>query len=72
MNFDLRKSNGVFAIATTPFNDDGNIDFPSIDKLSEYYISAQVSGLTILGVMGEAPKLNLQEQSLKTNKTFLM
>ena len=64
MNFDIRKSKGVFAIATTPFNDDGNIDFSSIDKLSDYYITSQVSGLTILGVMGEAPKLNLQEQKL--------
>ncbi len=64
MNFDIRKSKGVFAIATTPFNEDGNIDFSSIDKLSDYYITSQVSGLTILGVMGEAPKLNLQEQKL--------
>ena len=64
MNFDIRKSKGVFAIETTPFNEDGNIDFSSIDKLSDYYITSQVSGLTILGVMGEAPKLNLQEQKL--------
>ena len=48
-------------IATTPFNNENLIDFESVDRLSNYYIS-KVSGVTILGVMGEAHKLNIEEQ----------
>lgn len=50
-------SQGVFAIAPTPFLADGAIDYTSIDKLVEFYESAGVTGLTVLGQMGEAPKL---------------
>jgi 4-hydroxy-tetrahydrodipicolinate synthase len=52
---------GVFAIAVTPFGDDGAIDFPSTDRMVDFYLECGVSGLTILGVMGEAPKLAPEE-----------
>ena len=30
-------ASGTFAIAPTPFHDDGRIDFDSIDRLSDFY-----------------------------------
>lgn len=48
---------GVFAIAPTPFFDDGKIDFDSIARLCAHYEAAGCTGLTVLGIMGEAPKL---------------
>ena len=58
----LKNQKGVIAIATTPFDDTGQIDFNSVDKLADYYLESGVSGVTILGVMGEAHKLNIDEQ----------
>ena len=58
----LSNAQGVYAIATTPFLDNGEVDFNSVDKLSDYYLECGSTGITILGVMGEAPKLDLEEQ----------
>ena len=52
---------GVYAIAVTPFTPDGTVDAESVDRMSEFYLSCGVSGLTILGIMGEAPKLDPAE-----------
>ena len=48
---------GVFIISATPFTEDGALDLDSTDRLVEFYIEKGVSGITILGMMGEAPKL---------------
>lgn len=48
---------GVFVIAATPFLPDGALDFASLDRMTEFYLDAGATGLTILGMMGEAPKL---------------
>ena len=52
---------GVFPIAPTPFHPDGRIDTASIDRLTDFYLSCGSTGLTVLGVLGEAPKLDAQE-----------
>lgn len=52
---------GVFAIAVTPFTESGEVDFDSTDRMVEFYIECGVAGMTILGVMGEAPKLAPEE-----------
>ena len=52
---------GVYAIAVTPFAPDGAVDFESVDRMTDFYLSCGVSGLTILGMMGEAPKLDPAE-----------
>jgi len=54
-------TSGVFAIAATPFLPDGAIDEASVDRLTDFYVGCGVSGLTILGIMGEAPKLDQAE-----------
>ena len=59
---DLQENKGVIAIATTPFDEKNNIDYESVESLADYYLESGVSGVTILGVMGEAQKLNIEEQ----------
>jgi len=52
---------GVYIIAATPFGEDGSLDLESTDKLVDFYLESGVSGMTILGMMGEAPKLAPEE-----------
>jgi 4-hydroxy-tetrahydrodipicolinate synthase len=52
---------GVFTIAATPFTPDGVVDSASVDRMTDFYLSCGVSGITILGMMGEAPKLDPAE-----------
>jgi 4-hydroxy-tetrahydrodipicolinate synthase len=52
-----RNSDGVFIIAATPFDDTGAIDYDSTDRMVDFYLGTGVSGMTILGIMGEAPKM---------------
>jgi len=54
-------ANGVYAIAATPFLPDGRLDTASVDRMVDFYLDAGVTGLTILGIMGEAPKLDAAE-----------
>jgi 4-hydroxy-tetrahydrodipicolinate synthase len=54
-------ANGVYAIAATPFLPDGRLDTVSVDRMVDFYLDAGVTGLTILGIMGEAPKLDAAE-----------
>ena len=51
-----RHSEGIFIIAATPFCDNGSLDLASTDSMIEFYLESGVSGITILGIMGEAPK----------------
>src|SRR5450631_3313445 len=57
------KAAGTFAIAPTPFHDDGRIDDKSIDRLTDFYAETGCDGVTVLGIMGEAPKLNAAESA---------
>ncbi len=52
---------GVFPIAPTPFHPDGRIDFESLDRLMDHYVAIGADGCTILGILGEAPKLDAAE-----------
>ena len=58
-----RHSKGVFVIAATPFDENAALDLDSTDRLLEHYLECGVSGITILGVMGEAPKLTAEESA---------
>src|SRR5271156_4099928 len=55
------SANGVFIIAATPFSDNGALDLESVDRMVDFYLERGADGLTILGVMGEAPKLSADE-----------
>jgi len=55
------RVSGVHVIAPTPFTDDGAIDHASIDRMCEFFIGAGCDGITVLGQLGEAPKLDARE-----------
>ncbi|ANI15311.1 MULTISPECIES: dihydrodipicolinate synthase family protein [Pseudomonas] len=48
---------GVYPIAPTPFLENGSVDHASIDRLIDFYLSSGASGITVLGQLGEAAKL---------------
>ncbi len=55
------SARGVYIISATPFSDTGEIDYESTDRLVDFYLEGRVNGITILGVLGEAPKLSGEE-----------
>ncbi|GAK72656.1 putative dehydratase [Agrobacterium rubi TR3 = NBRC 13261] len=64
------QTSGVFVIACTPFTDDGAVDVTSIDNMVDFYYDKGADGLTILGMMGEAPKLTQAESIAITRQTL--
>jgi 4-hydroxy-tetrahydrodipicolinate synthase len=48
---------GVVPVAPTPFFADGRVDYASIERMTEFFEAAGVNGVTLLGQLGEAPKL---------------
>ncbi len=54
-------AHGVYPIAPTPFHPGGRIDEGSIDRLCEAYRGCGANGATVLGIMGEAHKLEPSE-----------
>jgi len=52
---------GAYLIAVTPFLPDGSIDLDSADRMVDFYLAHGATGLTLLGVLGEAPKLTHDE-----------
>jgi 4-hydroxy-tetrahydrodipicolinate synthase len=52
---------GVYVIAPTPFHPDGRIDESSIDRMTDFFVKSGVTGITVLGQLGEAPKMEHSE-----------
>lgn len=52
---------GVYPIAPTPFHADGSLDLASADRLVDFYLGCGATGLTVLGQLGEAAKLEHAE-----------
>ena len=61
-----RNAKGVYLITVTPFKDNGELDLVSTDRMIDFLLDCGVTGLTVLGIMGEAPKLTAEE-----SKTFV-
>jgi 4-hydroxy-tetrahydrodipicolinate synthase len=55
------NAKGVYVIAPTPFHPDGRIDESSIDRMTDFFVKAGVNGMTVLGQLGEAPKMEHSE-----------
>src|SRR5919106_6315619 len=53
---------GIFHILATPFGDDGTLDVDGLPRLVEAVLATGVSGLTILGIAGEAHRLTDEER----------
>ena len=54
-------ASGVYLITVTPFKDNGELDLVSTDRMVDFCLERGVTGLTILGIMGEATKLTADE-----------
>lgn len=57
------QASGVYLITVTPFTDSGALDLSSTDRMVDFYLEAGVTGLTVLGIMGEATKLTAEEST---------
>ncbi|MHB1201287.1 MAG: dihydrodipicolinate synthase family protein [Polaromonas sp.] len=55
------SAKGVYLIAVTPFTDSGALDLASTDRMVDFFLNCGVTGLTVLGIMGEATKLTAEE-----------
>lgn len=53
---------GVHTIMPTPFTPAGELDLPSLERLTDFLIGLGVDGLVVLGVLGEAPMLTEEER----------
>ena len=50
---------GVFPILVTPFDDQGEVDLNSFARVVSFMAEIGVDGVTILGVLGEANRLEI-------------
>ena len=55
------EASGVYVIAPTPFDDEGRARLDLGRQHGRLLLGCGVAGLTILGIMGEAPKLDAAE-----------
>lgn len=53
---------GIFPIVPTPFFENGDIDYPSIERLIDFMAGKKVHGLAIMGALGEGQKLTEAER----------
>lgn len=60
----MSKITGIFNILATPFDTDMNVDSASLQNLVNFQVDKGAFGLTILGVLGEAAKLSVDERKL--------
>lgn len=64
------SAKGVYIISATPFKENGDLDIDSTDRLVDFYLEKGVNGITILGMMGEAPKLTAEESKVFMARVF--
>lgn len=57
---DSLKGMGVAIV--TPFQQDGKVDFPALQRLVEHMVAGGVDFLVVLGTTGETPTLSEEEQ----------
>ena len=54
---------GIYPIVPTPFLDNGEIDYSSIERLVAFMAQKKVNGVAIMGALGEGHKLTDQERT---------
>jgi len=65
---DQLKGTGVALV--TPFNEDGSIDFDSLERLINFVIDGGVNYVVTLGTTGETPTLSKEEKKDIVDQTF--
>lgn len=58
----LSKFKGLGVAMVTPFESNGNIDFPALEKLTDFLIEGGVDYLVVQGTTGESPVLSKEEK----------
>lgn len=58
----MQQLSGIFNILSTPFTASGALDIDSLRRLVNFQLEMGAYGLTILGVLGEAAKLSVDER----------
>jgi 4-hydroxy-tetrahydrodipicolinate synthase len=53
---------GIYPIVPTPFLENGEVDYPSIERLVQFMAAKKVDGLAIMGALGEGHKLTDRER----------
>jgi len=53
---------GIFHVMATPFTDGGDLDVPGLARLVDCAVASGVTGLTVLGIAGEAHRLTDEER----------
>ena len=71
MNTLNETAQGVYLITVTPFKDNGELDLPSTDRMVDFCLERGVTGLTILGIMGEATKLTAADGDKKRREACI-
>jgi 4-hydroxy-tetrahydrodipicolinate synthase len=61
---------GTGVALVTPFNEDGSIDFGSLEKLIDFVINGGVNYVVTLGTTGETPTLSKEEKKDIISQTF--
>lgn len=61
---------GTGVALATPFNEEGSIDFGSLEKLIDFVIEGGVNYVVTLGTTGETPTLSKEEKAEIINRTF--
>lgn len=64
------SAKGAYLIAVTPFAGDGTLDLQSTDRMVDFYLQHGATGLTILGILGEATKLTAEESKVFTKRVL--
>ena len=54
MAVDVRNLTGSIVALVTPFKDNGEIDFPALDRLVDYQLENGTDGILVLGTTGES------------------
>ena len=58
----LSSLHGLGVAMVTPFNEQGNVDFPALQRMVEHQIEGGTAFLVVLGTTGETPTLSAAEQ----------
>jgi 4-hydroxy-tetrahydrodipicolinate synthase len=66
----MPRITGVYNILATPFDAQKQVDTASLRNLVSFQIDKNVYGLTILGVLGEAAKLSVDERTQVMETVF--
>lgn len=61
---------GTGVALVTPFNEDGSVDFGSLEKLINFVIEGGVNYVVTLGTTGETPTLSKEEKKDIIDQTF--